>query len=297
MYSANTQYAIRKYGVHKLPPWLRRRMSAGAAYKRTEQVLGSLGLETICVSSACPNRGECWSRGTATVLILGNICTRSCRFCSVPKGKPAPLDPTEPVKIAEMAKRMNMKYLVITSVDRDDLSDGGAGHFRDVIRKVREKMPDIGVEILTPDFRGGQDEALRILAEVVPFVLGHNIETVPALYPRVRPGADYQRSLNLLKKAKRYCSNVETKSAIMLGLGEADKQVEQVLKDLRNVGCGRIAIGQYLRPDKDSLPVAEYIVPAKFDFWKQKAFELGFGWVMCSPFARSSFFAEQRSTL
>jgi len=246
-------------------------MPAGGVYKHTEQVLSSLGLETICTNANCPNRGECWSRGTATVLILGNICTRNCRFCSVPKGKPAPPDPTEPQRVAEMARQLKLKYLVITSVDRDDLPDGGAWQFRDCINKVRAEVPGIKFEILTPDFHGCQDEALESLAEALPFVFGHNIETVPLLYPTVRPGADYQRSLRLLSKAKQTYKNVQTKSAMMLGLGETDAEIEQVLRDLRNVGCDRVAIGQYLRPDKDLLPVAEYVEPVKFDCWKQKA--------------------------
>lgn len=286
-----------KYEKRRLPPWLRRPLPAGGVFRRTEQVLNSLGLETICTNAACPNRGECWSRGTATVLILGNICTRNCRFCSVPKGRPAPPDPTEPQRVAEMAKQMDLKYLVITSVDRDDLPDGGASHFHDVIRAVREQASGIGIEILTPDFRGCQDRAVEILAEATPFVFGHNVETAPSLYPKVRPGADYQRSLSLLKKARQRYGDIQIKSAIMLGLGETDNEVEQVLRDLRNTGCSRIAIGQYLRPDKDSLPVAQYIEPEKFDFWKRKAAEIGFRWVMSSPFTRSSFFAELENTL
>lgn len=284
----------------RLPPWLRRRMPTGTAYELTERVLDSLGLETICINAACPNRGECWSRGTATVLILGNVCTRNCKFCSVLKGKPSLPDPTEPQRVTEMAKRMDLRYLVITSVNRDDLPDGGSRHFRDVINKVRERMPDVGFEILTPDFQGCQDEAIEVLAEALPFVFGHNVETVPSLYSQVRPGADYQQSLSLLEKAKSRFGNgacVQTKSAIMLGLGETDNEVEQVLRDLRDVGCDRIAIGQYLRPNKDSLPVAEYIEPGKFDFWGKKAAEAGFQWVMSSPFTRSSYFAEQQSAL
>lgn len=280
----------------RLPVWLRRRIPAGGAYLHTQQVLGSLGLRTVCVSANCPNRGECWSRGTATVLILGNICTRSCRFCSVPKGLPLPLDPTEPQRVAMMAGRMNLKYLVITSVTRDDLPDGGAGHYRAVLSEVRRQIPCIELEILTPDFRNCQDEALGILAEAAPLVFGHNVETVPLLYPTVRPGADYRRSLALLRKAGQL-GGIKTKSALMLGLGENDNQVEEVLRDLRDVGCERIAIGQYLQPDRNSLPVVQYVEPAEFDFWRRKAMELGFRWVMSSPFTRSSFLAETRDTL
>jgi len=215
----------------------------------------------------------------------------------VAHGKPKPPDPTEPLRLAEMAKQLGLKYLVITSVDRDDLPDGGAGHFRDCISKVREQCPDVKFEILTPDFRDCQAQAIEILADALPFVFAHNLETVPSLYPIVRPGSDYQCSLNLLKMAKESYDGIGTKSSIMLGLGETDAEVEQVLKDLRNAGCDRITIGQYLKPSKNSLEVVEYVSPAEFDWWKQKANKLGFSWVMSSPFARSSYFAEQENTL
>jgi lipoic acid synthetase len=276
----------------RLPPWLRRPLPADGSFQHTRQVLESLGLQTICSNANCPNRGECWSRGTATVLILGNVCTRNCKFCSVASGKPEPPDQTEPARLAQMAKQMQLKYLVITSVDRDDLPDGSAGHFCDCIETVRQQCPDIKFEILTPDFRNCQDRALRILQGSLPFVFAHNVETVPSLYPVARAGGDYQLSLNLLKMAKEYYSDVQTKSSIMLGLGENDNQVELVLKDLREAGCDRITIGQYLKPSKDSLEVIEYVTPDKFDFWKQKALELGFSWVISGPFARSSYFAE-----
>lgn len=276
----------------RLPAWLRRPLPANKAYRHTEQVLISLGLQTICNNANCPNRGECWSRGTATVLILGNVCTRHCGFCSVAAGKPAPPDPTEPARLAQMTKQMDLKYLVITSVNRDDLPDGGAGHFRNCISIVRQQCPDIKFEILTPDFRNCQAHALETLRDALPFVFAHNVETVPSLYPIARTGGNYQRSLNLLKMAKEYYGNVQTKSSIMLGLGETDNEVEGVLNDLRNVSCDRITIGQYLKPSKDSLEVVEYITPAKFDYWKQRAIEMGFGWVISAPYARSSYFAE-----
>jgi len=281
----------------KLPSWLRRPLPTGETYKKVENILSSLSLETICNNANCPNRGQCWSRGTATVLILGNICTRNCKFCSVATGKPAPPDPREPMRLAEMAKKMQLKYLVITSVDRDDLPDGGASHFRDCINYVRQQNHDMKFEILTPDFRNCQVEAIKILQGALPFVFAHNIETVPSLYPVARAGGDYQRSLNLLKTAKQDLNSVQTKSSIMLGLGETDAEVEQVLKDLRNAGCDRITIGQYLRPSKNSLEVVEYVSPEKFDFWKLRAIDLGFSWVISSPFARSSYFAEQQTTI
>jgi lipoic acid synthetase len=281
-----------KSEIRRLPDWLRRPMPAAGEYNKTSEIVSSLGLETICMSANCPNRGQCWARGTATVLILGNICTRGCKFCSVAKGKPLPLDSTEPARIAELAKKLDLRYIVITSVNRDDLADGGAGHFRDCINEVRRQCPDVKFEILTPDFRNCQEKAIDILAQVEPFVFAHNIETVPSLYLKARAGGDYKRSLNLLKLAKDRYENIPTKSSIMLGLGETDEEVEQVLKDLRIVGCDRLTIGQYLKPSKGSLDVVEYITPEKFYWWKQKVIELGFDWVISSPFARSSYFAE-----
>jgi lipoic acid synthetase len=280
----------------RLPPWLKRPLPASAKYNFTETVLNSLGIKTICHDANCPNRGQCWSRGTATVLILGNICTRNCKFCAVTCGRPDPPDLTEPARIAEMTEQMGTKYLVITSVNRDDLPDGGAGHFRDCINQVRNRCPDVKFEILTPDFRNCQAQAVEILADALPFVFAHNIETVPSLYRKTRAGGNYQRSLNLLKLAKETYRNTPTKSSIMLGLGETDAEVKQVLIDLRNVGCDRITIGQYLKPSKNSLEVIEYIPPAKFDWWKQKAINLGFRWIISEPFARSSYFADIPST-
>jgi lipoic acid synthetase len=286
-----------KSKIGKLPPWLKRPLPANAKYDSTETILNSLGIKTICHNANCPNQGQCWSRGTATVLILGSICTRNCKFCSVTCGRPDPPDTTEPARIAEMAEQMGTKYLVITSVNRDDLPDGGTGHFRDCINQVRNRCPNVKFEILTPDFRNCQARAIKILADALPFVFAHNIETVPSLYRKARAGGNYQRSLNLLKLAKETYRDTATKSSIMLGLGETDTEVEQVLKDLRNVGCDRITIGQYLKPSKDSFEVVEYITPEKFDWWKQKAISLGFSWVMSSPFTRSSYFAEKENTL
>ena len=279
--------------VRKLPVWLKRRIGSGDTYNHTCHVLSTLALETICTNANCPNRGECWSRGTATVLILGNVCTRNCRFCSVATGSPGPPDADEAGRVAAMAKQLDLKYLVITSVDRDDLADGGAAHFRDVVNRCRREMPDMRFELLVPDFRDCQDEAIDILAEAMPFVFGHNVETVPSLYATVRPGADYKLSLALLRKAKQRHGDIQTKSSIMLGLGESRAEVIEVLQDLRHAGCDRIAIGQYLRPCKEAIEVAEFVEPDKFQWWGQKARQLGFSWVMASPFTRSSFYAEQ----
>jgi len=282
--------------IKKLPPWLKRPLPAGQAFQKTDAILRSLNLDTICSNANCPNKGECWNNGTATVLILGNTCTRNCKFCSVNTGKPLPPDPTEPKRLAQMAKQMNLKYLVITSVNRDDLSDGGASHFRDCILEVRKQNPDIKFEILTPDFKKCQAKSIDILSDAMPFVFAHNVETVSSLYPLARAGSDYKMSLNLLKIAKQKLGNIQTKSSIMLGLGETDKQIEQVLTDLRNVHCDRITIGQYLKPSKTSLDVVQYITPQRFDELKQKTIQLGFTWVCSSPFARSSYHAELEKT-
>jgi lipoic acid synthetase len=279
--------------ARKLPNWLRRPLPASQTFSEVEKVLSSLYLETICSNANCPNRGECWSRGTATVLILGKVCTRNCKFCSVATGKPKSPDMNEPARLAELTIRLNLKYLVITSVNRDDLPDGGASHFRDCIKAVRRQCPDVRFEILTPDFRSCQTEALESLRDALPFIFAHNVETVPSLYRIVRAGGEYKRSLSLLKMAKENYNDVQTKSSIILGLGETDTEVEQVLKDLREVGCDRITIGQYLKPSKNSLEVVKYIHPENFDWWKQRAYELDFSWVISSPFARSSYFAEQ----
>ena len=279
----------------KLPPWLRRPLPADELFARTEHILNSLNLKTICSSANCPNRGQCWARGTATALILGDVCTRNCKFCSVATGRPAPPDPTEPVRLAQMARQMCLRYLVITSVNRDDLPDGGAGHFRDCVNEVRRQCPDMKFEILTPDFRGCRSRAVEILRDALPFVFAHNVETVPSLYATARAGANYEESLNLLKLVRDSFDNVVTKSSIMLGLGESDAEVEQVLKDLRSVGCERITIGQYLKPSPNSLEVVEYIPPDRFEQWRQRACELGFSWVISSPYARSSYFAEQEA--
>ncbi|MEN6385492.1 MAG: lipoyl synthase [Phycisphaerales bacterium] len=273
----------------RLPEWLKRPLPAGGNFTNTSSTIKQLGIETICTNANCPNQGQCWSHGTATVLILGNTCTRNCKFCSVAKGRPLPPDKTEPQRVAQLAKELKIKYLVITSVTRDDLPDGGAEQFRDVIKAVGDMNSQVRFELLVPDFKRCQDKALDILAEALPFVFGHNLETVPRLYSIARSGADYQDSLMLLQKAKNKWPNCPTKSSIMLGLGEKDEEIQQVLKDLRAVSCDRLAIGQYLKPSKTSLDVVEYIHPDKFEYWAQYAKQLGFQWVMSSPFTRSSY--------
>lgn len=279
----------------RLPRWLKRPWPASDSFRQTENTLQTLGLQTICSHANCPNRGECWGRGTATVLILGNICTRNCKFCSVGTGRPGPPDPTEPGRLAEMVKAMKLRYLVITSVNRDDLPDGGAGHFRHCIEEVRRQCPGVRFEILTPDFRDNQAEALEILAPALPFVFAHNVETVPSLYPKARSGGNYELSLRLLQAAGKRYRNTPTKSSIMLGLGETDDEVTTVLRDLRAVGCDRITIGQYLKPSNESLDVIEYVRPEKFAWWKERAQEIGFTWIQSDPYARSSYFAEQET--
>lgn len=286
-----------KSGKRRLPEWLKRPLPASQEYEQTKDILQGLGIETICTNANCPNRGQCWNRGTATVLILGNVCTRNCSFCSVAKGKPLPPDTNEPDRIAKMAKEMRLKYLVLTSVDRDDLDDAGAGHFRDCIEQVRQQCPDMKFEILVPDFRDCQQQAVEILMPALPFVFAHNVEIVPSLYKIARRGGNYKLSLNLLRLAKESFPQTPTKSSIMLGLGETDSEIEQVLNDLRDAGCNRITIGQYLKPSKDSLEVCDYITPEKFDLWEEKAYELGFDWVISAPFARSSYFAEKQISI
>ena len=279
--------------IRKLPPWLKRRISASDTYNQTNKVISDLGLNTICTHANCPNMGECWACGTATVLILGNICTRNCKFCSVASGKPEAPDVTEPGRVAKMAEEMKLKYLVLTSVDRDDLEDGGAGHFRDVIEATRNVVDGIRFELLTPDFKGSEELAINILSDALPFVFGHNIETVPSLYATARPGGDYMRSLSLLRRVKEEWPDIPTKSSMMLGLGESDAEILSTLKDLRLHLVDRVAIGQYLRPNESSLEVQEYVTPEKFDYWAGVAKDIGFSWVMSSPYTRSSYHAER----
>ena len=275
------------------PPWIRKKLSTGAQYHRTERVLERLEVDTICMQANCPNQRECWERGTATVLILGAICTRTCPFCAVAHGKPLPPDPDEPQRIATMTNRLGITYLVITSVDRDDLDDGGASQFSAVVTACKAAHASMRFELLVPDFKGVQNEALAILDAVEPFVFGHNVETVPELYATARPGGDYLRSLALLAKARRLWPDMPIKSSLMLGLGETDDQVLRVLGDLRSNGCDRLCLGQYLKPSREALEVREFIHPEAFARWGEIAQSMGFDWVLSEPFARSSYHAEQ----
>ena len=275
------------------PPWIRKGLSTGIPYHRTEGFLERLQVDTICTQARCPNQRECWARGTATILILGTTCTRNCPFCAVSHGTPEPPDTEEPRRIAELAKRLGITYLVITSVDRDDLVDKGASQFRDVVAACRSEQEAMQFELLVPDFSGVQDLALSILDAQIPFVFGHNVETVPELYGIARPGGDYTRSLDLLEKARRLWPDAPIKSSMMLGLGETEDQVLRVLNDLRSCGCNRLCLGQYLKPSKDALEVQAFIHPDSFARWKEVAKSMGFDWVISEPFARSSYHAEE----
>lgn len=280
----------------RLPPWLKRPLGGGPAYARTARLVRENRLNTICEDARCPNRGECWSRGTATFLILGDVCTRRCGFCSVASGNPkGAVDGDEPRRLAETVADMGLKYVVVTSVDRDDLPDKGAGHFADCIVALRKRIPGIQIEILTPDFRGHADKAIERLAPLAPFVWGHNVETVERLYPTVRPGSIYKDSLALLAEATR-APGIIAKSSIMLGVGETRDEVLETLDDLAATGIERLTIGQYLQPTGTQLDVVEFVHPDEFAAYGDQARERGIRWVVSSPFARSSYFAEAMET-
>ncbi|MCU0723293.1 MAG: lipoyl synthase [Planctomycetes bacterium] len=274
------------------PPWLRQKIPSCGAFEKTRGILEGLGLDTVCRGARCPNRAQCFARGTATFLLLGPSCTRRCGFCSIDHGPPSPPDPTEPRRVAQAVKRMGLAHAVTTSVTRDDLPDGGASHFAAVVRAVREEAPGVTVEVLTPDFRGDAG-AVRTVAAAGPDVYNHNVETVPSLYSRVRPQADYRRSLGVLETAKGAAPDRLVKSGLMLGLGEAETEVESVLRDLRSAGCDLLTIGQYLKPAKDCLEVERYVTPEEFDGWALRAREMGFREVASAPFVRSSYRAAE----
>jgi lipoic acid synthetase len=274
------------------PPWLRRRIPSGSTYQEVQRLLKDASLHTVCREACCPNLGECYSRGTATFLILGDRCTRNCRFCAVTHGAPLPLDPDEPARVAEAVEKLGLRYVVITSVTRDDLPDGGAGVFSQTIRMIRRRAPASMVEVLIPDFQGNP-EALKTVLEGRPDVLNHNVETVPRLYPTVRPGAVYRRSMDLLRQARNLDPSVPTKSGFMLGLGERPEEVRQVMGDLVDTGCRILTLGQYLQPSQDHLPVERFVRPEEFDEWKQTGLAIGFAEVASGPFVRSSYRAHE----
>ena len=274
------------------PKWLRRRLPTGSDYEKVKGMIHSDRLHTVCQEAKCPNMWECFSQKTATFLIMGSRCTRNCGFCSVRPGPLEPPDPAEPARVADVVHQMGLKYVVVTSVTRDDVADGGASLFARTITEIRRKMNDACVEVLIPDFQGKQD-ALHTVLRARPDVLNHNIETVPRLYPQVRPQAEYQRSLNIIRWTHAYDSDMPTKSGLMLGLGEEEKEVENTLVDLRSAGCRILTLGQYLQPSKDHLPVERFIPPEEFESWRKKAIKIGFTEVASGPFVRSSYHAKE----
>ncbi len=273
------------------PPWLRKRLPTAGATQRVTSGLRQKRLHTICQEGCCPNQGECFSQGVATLLVMGRICTRNCSFCAVTSGSPGPLDPDEPRRVAQEVAELGLNFVVITSVTRDDLPDGGAGHLAAVTRAVKQSCPGVGVELLVPDLQGSPSALEEVLASR-PEVLAHNLETVPRLYPAVRPQADYRRSLDLLGRAAQ-SGGAKVKSGIMLGLGESRQEVTAVLADLRSLGCELLTLGQYLAPSRAHHPVKEYIRPEVFQELEEHARGLGFGAVAAGPFVRSSYLAEK----
>ena len=274
------------------PDWIRAKVPGGPEVSRLKQVLRSRNLHTVCEEATCPNLGECFQHGTATFMIMGDICTRRCPFCDVAHGRPESLDTQEPENLATTIQEMGLRYVVITSVDRDDLRDGGAGHFVACIERARELSPKLKIEVLVPDFRGRMDIALDIFREAPPDVFNHNLETVPRLYREARPGADYQWSLDLLKRFKKEHSDVPTKSGLMLGLGEELSEVLEVMQDLRDHGCDMLTLGQYLQPTRHHLPVKRFVTPEEFDELAVQAKEMGFSQVASGPLVRSSYHAD-----
>ena len=278
--------------VQRKPSWIRAKAPTGDRVRQLKSTLRENNLYTVCEEAACPNLGECFSKGTATFMIMGDICTRRCPFCDVGHGRPNPLDTREPANLAKTIQSMGLRYIVITSVDRDDLRDGGAQHFVDCIEETRRLNPHIKIEILTPDFRGRMDVALETLAKSPPDVFNHNLESVPSLYKKVRPGSDYQWSLDLLKKFKSMYPQVPTKSGLMLGLGEEICEVEQVLRDMRAHDINMLTLGQYLQPSFDHLAVERFVTPEEFDALGEFANSIGFDQVASGPMVRSSYHAD-----
>ncbi len=278
--------------IARKPEWIRMKAPDGARYQEIKRILRDNNLHTVCEEASCPNIGECFSGGTATFMILGDICTRRCPFCDVAHGKPLAPDANEPENLARTIAQMKLKYVVITSVDRDDLLDGGAQHFADCIAAVRAQSPNIKIEILVPDFRGRLDVALEILRKAPPDVMNHNLETIPRLYKQARPGSDYQNSLNLLKAFSEMYPNIPTKSGLMLGLGETDEEILAVMQDLRTHNVSMLTLGQYLQPSVHHLPVMRYVEPQVFETLRQKADAMGFNNTASGPMVRSSYHAD-----
>ncbi len=280
----------------KKPAWIRVKAGSDATrYNEVKGILRSQQLHTVCEEASCPNIGECFGKGTATFMILGDLCTRRCPFCDVGHGKPLPPDPDEPEQLARTIAALRLKYVVITSVDRDDLKDGGARHFADCIRRVRELSPSTVIEVLVPDFRGRLEIALDILSATPPDVMNHNLETVPRLYKQVRPGADYAHSLSLLKGFKERNPGIPTKSGLMVGVGESDEEIVAVMRELRESGVNMLTIGQYLAPSGHHLPVLRYVHPDVFANYESAALAMGFSNAACAPMVRSSYHADQQA--
>jgi lipoic acid synthetase len=278
------------------PEWLKVRAPGSDTYRRLKDLMRGLGLHTVCEEAHCPNIGECWDGGTATFMILGDVCTRACGYCAVDHGRPAPLDADEPAKVGHAVDHLELAYVVITSVDRDDLKDGGASIFADTIREIRARRPDTRIEVLIPDFRGDH-AALETVLDAGPDVLNHNTETVPSLYRLARSGGRYPRALEVLDHARRHAPGIPTKSGLMLGLGEERDELLATLKDLRDVGCSILTLGQYLQPTRSHLPVARYYHPDEFNELKARSLELGFSHVEAGPLVRSSYHAQEQSSV
>ncbi len=276
------------------PGWLKVRMPQGERFRELERLVREERLNTVCRDARCPNIGECWGAGTATFMILGEVCTRSCRFCAVKKGRPPVYDPDEPRRVAHAVLKLGLRFVVVTSVDRDDLDDGGAHIFAETVRRIRALGGDIGIEVLIPDFRG-DESALRAVVDAGPDILGHNIETVARLYPMARSGASYARSLRLLRKAKGTDGRPTTKSGIMLGLGETRDEILEAMHDLAEAGVDILTLGQYLQPTREHLPVARYYAPEEFAELREYGLALGFRHVAAGPLVRSSYHAEKQA--
>ena len=282
--------------VLKKPEWIRVKAgSPSTRFYEIKDILRQNKLVTVCEEASCPNIGECFGKGTATFMIMGDKCTRRCPFCDVGHGRPDPLDADEPLNLAKTIAALKLKYVVITSVDRDDLRDGGAGHFVECIRQTRALSPDTQIEVLVPDFRGRDDRALGILREEPPDVMNHNLETVPRLYKEARPGSDYAFSLNLLKKFKALFPHIPTKSGLMVGLGETDEEILEVMRDMREHQIDMLTIGQYLAPSGHHLPVRRYVHPDTFKMFEAKAYEMGFSHAAVGAMVRSSYHADQQA--